>query len=135
VDECKPLVSGTKFCVEHGPRCEWRGGDPEVGCKKCALGGSRFCAEHSWAGAMSKVKAMFLPPYAQPAPPQPPSPMTLKLPVGRYSLTLSKHTLKAPGTKRLKLNYGCNAFKLCFQIQLAPPHPGRRPAHPTTRGL
>jgi hypothetical protein len=28
--------------------------------------------------------------------------------------------LKAPGTLRLKLKYGKFAFKLCFQIQLAP---------------
>jgi len=46
--------------------------------------------------------------------------------VGRCRLTLSNPRLKEPGTVRLRLTYGrllssC-AFKLCFQIQLAPLH-------------
>jgi hypothetical protein len=36
-----------------------------------------------------------------------------------------KPELKAPGTKRLKLTYGWTAFKLCFEIQVAPLHNGR----------
>jgi hypothetical protein len=39
-----------------------------------------------------------------------------------------KPTLKAPGTKRWKLKYGCTAFKLCFQFQVAPLHQGERGA-------
>jgi hypothetical protein len=35
-----------------------------------------------------------------------------------------KPTLKALGTKRLKLNVWQTAFKFCFQFQLAPLHPG-----------
>jgi hypothetical protein len=31
-----------------------------------------------------------------------------------------KSTLKAPGTKHLKLKCGYTAFNFCFQIQLAP---------------
>jgi len=36
-----------------------------------------------------------------------------------------KPTLKAHGTKFLKLNFARIGFKLCFQIQLAPLHHAR----------
>jgi hypothetical protein len=35
-----------------------------------------------------------------------------------------KPTLKAPGTKRLKLELDETGCEFCFQFQLAPPHPG-----------
>jgi len=38
-----------------------------------------------------------------------------------------KPTLKAAGTKRLKLKYDGTAFKFCFQFQFAPLHIGRPP--------
>jgi len=44
-----------------------------------------------------------------------------------------KPTVKAPGSKRLKLRYDFTAFKFCFQIQLAPVQRGRLAGHLAVR--